>query len=236
MKTKSDEFEAIKKFYNKSYYGGAITHSSLPWHCRKIGGKLGSLQGKSVLDIACGTGEWLEFFQGKGASIAGVDISEVAIDVCKDRFSEGAFFCSSAEELPFEAAQFDVITCMGSLEHFLDKPKALLEMRRVAKKGASFVLLVPNAGFLTRRLGLYHGTQQVQVKEDVYELNAWERLFNEAGLKVVVRLPDLHPFSFSWIMRGKWLVWPLRAVQAMALFVWPISWQYQVYHFCVVDE
>jgi len=88
------------------------------------------------------------------------------------------------------------------------------------------------AGFLTRRLGLYGGTQQVMAKEDVYELAEWNRLFEAAGLRVIERWRDLHPLSWSWIARGSRLGWPVRAAQALALAAWPLGWQYQVYHYC----
>jgi SAM-dependent methyltransferase len=227
-----DKFAPIRDFYDNEYYARGPGGKSLPWHCRKIGKQLGGLSGQSVLDVACGTGEWLDFFWSRGASIAGIDLSHKAVDECVRRFPEGEFYCGPAESLPFDTGRFDLVTCMGSLEHFLDKPRALNEMKRVAKPDAKFLLLVPNAGFLTRRMGLYGGTQQVKAREDVLELAAWERLFEDAGLHVVAKWRDLHPLSRSWICRGNILSWPLRAMQALALATWPTAWQYQVYHYC----
>lgn len=237
MSDASDEFSQIRDFYDKEYYGHGSGSKALPWHCRRIGKRLGSAKGLAVLDVACGTGEWLAFFRKQGATIAGIDLSHKAIDECQKRFPEGEFHCGPAETLPFEDDHFDLVTCMGSLEHFLDKPRALREMRRVAKPGATLLLLVPNAGFLTRRLGLYKGTQQVKAREDVLELSTWERLFADAGLRVTDRWRDLHPLSWHWICRGNVLLWPVRAMQALALVTWPVAWQYQVYHRChSVDE
>jgi hypothetical protein len=105
-------------------------------------------------------------------------------------------------------------------------------MVRVAKPDATFVLLVPNKDFLTRRLGLYSGTYQVDAKEEVRTLSEWQRLFNEAGLVVEERWRDLHVLSWSWIASGAWYAIPLRAFQALALALWPVQWQYQVYHRC----
>jgi SAM-dependent methyltransferase len=229
-----DKFDSIRGFYDNEYYAELRESASLPWHCRKIGARLGNLDGKAVLDVACGTGEWLEFFQSRGASISGVELSVKAAEVCRRRFPRADIRCGPAETLPFDKGSFDLITCMGSLEHFLDKPKALSEMRRVARPGAEFVILVPNAGFLTRRLGLYKGTQQSRAQEEVLELDDWERLFCVAKLRVVERWRDLHTLNWSWIARGNPLLWPFRAAQAMALALWPIAWQYQVYHRCRV--
>ena len=230
---KENEIEKIRKFYDEEYYGrGSVAHR-LPWHSRRAAGLLGDVAGKKILDVACGLGDWLGHFRDRGASaISGIDLSSRAIEACRGRYPTGDFHVGAAETLPFADASFDIVTCMGSLEHFVDKPAALKEMLRVARPGAQFVLLVPNAGFLTRRLGLYSGTQQARVKEDVQSLEAWSSLFASSGLTVTRRLRDLHPLSVSWITMGKAVAWPLRALQAVALTTWPLSWQYQVYHYC----
>jgi len=226
------EIDQIRRFYDEEYYQGAMS-KGLPWHSRRAARLLGDVKGKAVLDVACGLGEWLDFFHRVGAArVSGIDLSARAIERCRERMPYGDFHVGAAEILPFDDGTFDVVTCMGSLEHFVDKPAALREMLRVARPGARFVLLVPNAGFLTRRLGLYGGTQQARIKEDVQSLDAWGELFASSGLVVTRRLRDLHPLSKSWITLGRPVGWPVRALQALALATWPLAWQYQVYHFC----
>jgi SAM-dependent methyltransferase len=234
MTNHDDKFGSIRDFYDNEYYADVTNHSKLSWHPRKIAVRMGDMGGKEMLDVACGTGEWLGHFHQRGALIAGIDLSQKAIDECRKRFPEGEFACGQAESLPFDDARFDLVTCMGSLEHFLDKPRALSEMKRVAKPDAQFLILVPNAGFLTRRLGLYGGTQQVRAREDVFDLATWAGLFESAGLQIVDRWRDLHPLSWSWLSQGNALLWPIRGAQAVALATWPVAWQYQVYHHCRV--
>lgn len=230
-----DGFQPIREFYDREYYFDYHA-SELPWHTKRVASRLGDVQGHAVLDVACGAGEWLQYLQLRGARVAGIDLSQRAIEQCAKRISGGEFVCGVAEDLPFETGRFDLVTCMGSLEHFLDKPRALAEMRRVAKPDARFLILVPNADFLTRRLGFYRGTQQVKAREDVLDLDTWARLFDSAGLKVLSRWRDLHPLNWHWITRGSAWTWPVRAAQAIALAAWPVSWQYQVYHYCRVNE
>ncbi|TAL91330.1 MAG: class I SAM-dependent methyltransferase [Rhodanobacter sp.] len=232
MTKPTDKFDVIRDFYDNEYYANVGGRASLPWHSRRVSRRLGDMAQRQVLDVACGTGEWLGLFHDQGATVAGIDLSRKAIDECQRRFPEGEFHCGPAEVLPFADARFDLVTCMGSLEHFLDKPGALSEMHRVAKPDASFLILVPNAGFLTRRLGLYGGTQQVKAKEDVLELDRWNELLQQSGLVVLDRWRDLHPISWHWITHGNPLTWPVRAAQALALATWPVKWQYQVYHYC----
>lgn len=234
MTNQKDKLDVIRDFYDNEYYADVHSHATLGWHTKKVAARLGNMEGREVLDVACGTGEWLDYFRKQGASIAGIDLSQRAVDVCGERFPKGEFCCGPAESLPFADGRFDLITCMGSLEHFLDKGAALSEMRRVAKRGARFLILVPNAGFLTRRLGLYGGTQQVKAREDVFDLSTWTGLLESAGLEVMDRWRDLHPLSWDWISIGTPVLWPVRGAQALALTTWPVAWQYQVYHYCKV--
>jgi len=105
-------------------------------------------------------------------------------------------------------------------------------MVRVGVAQARYLVLVPNAGFLTRRLGFYAGTQQTRLREDVYSLDTWMDLFRAAGLVVQRRWRDLHTLDHRWIATGPMRQWVLRAAQAAMLPIWPIAWQYQVYHLC----
>lgn len=227
--------EDVKQFYDTEYYRSAHRKPRLPWHMRAIADRLGALEGRHVLDVACGDGGWLAELASRGARVTGIDISTRALEACAARLPQADLKNGVAEALPFDNARFDLVTCLGSLEHFLDQPKALGEMRRVAKPDARFLILVPNAGFLTRRLGLYSGTGQVAIRETVHSIAEWRALLADAGLAVSAIWRDLHPLSLSWIATGAARQWPIRAAQAAALAVWPVGWQYQVYFFCHAD-
>lgn len=226
----------VRAFYDDEYYADAGVVHPLSWHPRAIASRLGDLHGCRVLDIACGTGQWLMELQRRGAKPSGIDISARAVSICRRTLPDADIREGVAELLPFDADCFDLVTCLGSLEHFLDQPRALAEMRRVATSAARFLILVPNADFLTRRLGLYGGTRQATVRETVRSLDEWEAMLAAAGMSVRARWRDLHPLSSNWIQRGPALGWPVRAVQAVALAAWPIRWQYQVYFLCEAGD
>ena len=38
-----DKFEAIREFYDSEYYAGHLGSTRLPWHCRKVGARLGKM-------------------------------------------------------------------------------------------------------------------------------------------------------------------------------------------------
>ncbi len=226
------DHDQVQRFYDEEYYAHSHDEGALPWHMRMVASRLGLLSGKSVLDIACGTGGWLGELKRRGASPNGLDISEAAVQRAQARLPDADIRKGVAEELPFDDRQFDLVTCMGSLEHFLDQPQALEEMLRVAKLDATFLILVPNAGFLTRKLGLYGGTGQIAIRETVRSIDEWAAMFESAGLRIRAKWRDLHPLSKGWIRKGPVWSWPVRAAQACALVLWPVRWQYQVYFLC----
>lgn len=230
------DHEKVQQFYDTVYYGDVEVSIQVSSHLRRLAEKLHITDGQKVLDIGCGAGAWLLAVQEKGAMPHGNDLSTKAIAICEKIMPNGQFHNGPAEILPFDDNTFDVVSCLGSLEHFIEPDKALSEMIRVAKDDAVFLLLVPNAGFLTRRLKLYSGTHQAAVREDVRSLEAWKALFESVGLRIEQRWKDLHVLSWSWVRAGAWYSWPLRVVQALALALWPLSWQYQVYHLCVINR
>ena len=227
---------ALRDFYDRVYYANATVSANIRAHYRNLARKLQPWKGVRLLDVACGTGQWLGAAAALGAIPAGIDISERGLDVCRKTLPCADLHCGSAEQLPFEDGCFDVISCLGALEHFLDPATALREMVRVAKPGARFILLVPNLGFLPLRFGWYSGTQQADIREELRTLTEWRELFSSAGLEVRHRWRDLHILSPTWIFRGSWYAWPVRAAQALALPLWPLEWQYQVYHLCTMKS
>jgi ubiquinone/menaquinone biosynthesis C-methylase UbiE len=235
---KNEEVEAIRTFYDSVYYADARPSASpaLLRHYGRLHQRMGLREGSAVLDVACGLGEWLKVCQERGSSVAGVDLSERAIDACRQAMPSGEFRAQAAERLPFADDSFDLVSCLGSLEHFVDPVGSLREMARVARPGAALLLLVPNKDFLTRKLGLFRGTYQVDAKEVVRTLAEWEALFRKAGIEVIERWRDLHVLDPDWIARGSPLTWPLRASQAAVLPLLPLRWQYQVYHHCAIER
>lgn len=231
-----EDYDRIRQYYDDVYYRNVTISRRTTAHLARLAKRVGVGEKRDVLDVGCGTGEWLLAIQSQGGTPFGVDISETAINICKQVVPKAELYCQSAERLPWDGNRFDAVTCLGSLEHFLDPVAALREMIRVAKPDAIFIILVPNAGFLTRRFGLYKGTDQVAVREEVRTLEEWEALFALVGLRVTKRWRDLHVVSLSWIFKGRWYTWAIRASQAMALLFWPLSWQYQVYYECVMKE
>lgn len=232
----NQDYAPIREYYDREYYRNCSIVEKTPGHYRRLARRFRPWNGKRLLDIGCGTGLWLRAATAAGAKPAGIDLSHLALDVCRRSLPQAELHCGAAERLPFDDREFDFVSCLGALEHFLQPREALREMIRVAKPNASFLLLVPNSGFLTRRWGLYGGTEQGVVREEVLPLQVWQELFESVGFLIEKRWKDLHVLSAGWITQGPWYLVPFRLAQALALPFWPLSWQYQVYYFCSLKK
>lgn len=155
---------------------------------------LGMMPGQRHLDVACGPGMVLRAAHERGVEASGVDLSEAAIELARRQLPGVDAQVGNAEDLPFQDNSFDGVTCLGSLERFLDRERALREMVRVARPSARFCFLVRNASTLIWRVwrqGL--GNREVRGHQDAQTLSSWRRLFERCGLRVVNVLPDQWP-------------------------------------------
>ena len=94
---------------------------------------------KSVLDIASGTGRYVELLLNDGYQVGGVDISNEMLSFAKNRVGDhpNLMFLQQqdAEQLPFSDAQYDLITCIR-LYHRIpteSRVEMLREVKRVGK-------------------------------------------------------------------------------------------------------
>src|SRR5947209_3649995 len=81
-----------------------------------------------VLDAGCGSGRTLEELEPYG-EVFGIELDTEAAEVARER-GRGEVVIGRLEELPYENAWFDLITCLDVLEHTPDDRLTLRELRR----------------------------------------------------------------------------------------------------------
>jgi len=100
-----------------------------------------------VLDVGCGTGQWLAELASAGCDVAGVDPSE---EMLRRAFAKvrGDLRRGSAEALPWGDAWFDVVLYINSFHHVAAPETALRETFRVLRPGGVLLSigLDPHAG------------------------------------------------------------------------------------------
>lgn len=129
------------------------------------------LESPRVLDIACGTGRFLDQFHAAlpRARLFGLDLSAPYLKVARERLahvSELSLVAENAEDMPFADDAFDAVSCVF-LFHELPsdaRRNVLREAYRVLKPGGIFAVLdsaqaddaADIAGFLDAFPRLYH--------------------------------------------------------------------------------
>ena len=90
-----------------------------------------------MLEVGCSMGNDTIEFAKRGFQVSGIDITEKAIELIKQRFAlygmQGDFRVADAENLPFEDNSFDLVYSFGVLHHTPNTEKAIREIHRVLK-------------------------------------------------------------------------------------------------------
>lgn len=107
--------------------------------------------GKYLLDVGCGNGQFMAEMSKLGWKVIGIEPDEEAARIVRERF--GFKVLSVAlEEAKFPDDSFDVITINHVIEHVYDPLVLLAECYRVLKPDGKLVVVTPNINSLGRWL------------------------------------------------------------------------------------
>jgi len=182
---------------------------------------------KRYLDIGCGVGWALKYCFNKGLECVGFDIAERPIRLSRDILSqEVKTLVANGEQLPFPAEHFDLISSLGTIEHFTSPSQGLKEIARVTRTGGQVLLVVPNSYWILNKLTFYKGTEQPQ--EMLATLGQWIGFIEKHNLKVEKTTRDIGPKVFK--NRN-----PLGIIKRLLLkstLIMPVAFAYQFIFVC----
>lgn len=137
-----------------NYYQEGIENNVLQelWHTNKFKAILGLISGspQKILDVGCASGWFLSRLSKAfpKAECFGIDIYDKAIAYGKKLYPHITFRIADAHAIPFKDETFDLAICTEVLEHVNDPKSALLEIKRVLKKGGFAIIELDSGSIL----------------------------------------------------------------------------------------
>ena len=101
-----------------------------------------ALDDKNLLDVGCGTGDFLQIAKQNNWNVSGIEPNEQARNIANNKTDNSVFKVDQL--LKFEANTFDVITLWHVLEHLPNLEEHIAVFRKVLKPNGTLIIAVPN--------------------------------------------------------------------------------------------
>ena len=124
------------------------------WHRYHFAARF--VDGKRVLDLACGEGYGSALLARRAAHVIGVDVSPQAIEHATKAYANirnAEFIAGSCTHVPAPDNAFDVAVSFETLEHIAEQGEFLAELARVLKPEGVLVISCPNKAEYTDKRG-----------------------------------------------------------------------------------
>ncbi|MBF00368.1 class I SAM-dependent methyltransferase [Flavobacterium coralii] len=154
----------------------------------------------NLLDIGSGTGDFLVAAKNAGWSITGVEPSEKAKSIAKQK---GVVFTEDLAALADNS--FDAITMWHVLEHVPDVEKQIAELKRIVKPDGVIVIAVPNfKSYDAQHYGAHWAAYDVPRHLWHFSKTAVQKLFSAQGMEVVKVLPMIFDSFYVSLLSEKY--------------------------------
>ncbi len=118
-------------------------------HLHRYFATLPFIQGKDVLDIACGEGYGSLILSKYASSVIGVDIDSECIEFAQSKYVREniKFLKGSCDEIPVESLSIDVVVSFETIEHHDQHDEMLEEIKRILKPDGILIISSPNKDY-----------------------------------------------------------------------------------------
>lgn len=149
---------------------------------------LSDLRGKDVLDVACGTGRWLEKLLSAGArSGAGIDFSTDMLAAARAKPTlHGRLVRADCLALPFRDGLIDLLVCSFLVSHVRDLAPLASEIGRVVRGKADVYLtdLHPSGYSVGWRAGFRDEIGPVEIATFTHSVGQVRAAFEAEGFRL----------------------------------------------------
>ena len=142
--------QVVGMYTRKPWPASRETDEEMGWRLKMLGIEAGDYQGKKVLELGCGTGEYLLWYASHGAAEAtGVDLSQGSLAIANEKknaakITNATFVEKDILKIDFPDNTFDYAYSVGVLHHTGDPEKGFQHLCRMTKPGGVVVVSLYN--------------------------------------------------------------------------------------------
>ncbi len=136
--------------------------------------------GKSVLDVACGTGVLIPYYLNRGVkSVTAVDISQEMVKIAQSKFNSSnvKIICEDAEEYSFQE-KFDCIIIYNAIPHFTDIQKLINHLYKYLNDNGSLTVC---HGMSREMINRHHDGLASDISAELPETDEMAEYFSRFG-------------------------------------------------------
>ena len=141
--------------------------------------------GKTVLDVACGTGVMIPYYLERGAKVTGIDISGEMVRIAREKFPQVRILCADVETTAF-GEKFDCIVVYNAFPHFPEPERLIAALSAQLKPGGTLTVA---HGMSRAHIDSHHSGSASKVSIGLMHEDALEALLSRY-LRVTVKISD----------------------------------------------
>ena len=151
-----------------------------------------------LLDIGCGTGDYLATMAKRGWQCLGCDVSGPALSLARRKVPNATLYHGRTEDLPFQPNSFEAVSLWHALEHLEDPPGVLRYIHDLLVPGGTMIIAVPNIdSWEARVLGKRWVEIDIPGHLHFFSRTTLSALLERMGFECVRVRPQIHPSTVS---------------------------------------
>ncbi len=170
-------------------------------------------QGKRILDIGCGTGEFLDFCNRRGFEAEGVEPNPRARETAFTRYQ-----LTVREKLDFGAAdknRYDCVTLWHVLEHMHNPAETLEQVREILRPDGTLIIALPNPdSWDARHYARYWGAYDLPRHLFHFRSPTFRQLADKTNFDLIKTFPQKLDSFYVSLLSEKYLRHTLRLPRA----------------------
>lgn len=201
--------ETLNPIYGSDYFLGSHDLDSITriWALKRKTADLyleqfqsmGGLQNGDLLEIGCGTGDFLVESQSKGYNVSGIEISHHAVAMANKKLNFNKVQQGTLEQIEFPSNSFDVIAFFDVIEHINSPTGFIAQAYKLLRPGGKIFLVTPSLDSWSARLLGIHWMEYKLEHLWYFSNKAISILLENTGFKNVHILPNPKILDLDYI-------------------------------------